>query len=83
MDNSDLIDSPDALISSSQLSCGDWVEAYYQGSLVHYGKVTDIAPRDELFWIQDVLTGSRRLLDASEFEIRKDGVARSASPYSC
>ncbi|CAN7329480.1 hypothetical protein LJR078_001887 [Arthrobacter sp. LjRoot78] len=33
------------------------------------GQVTEIAPSQELFWITDYLTGSRRLLDVAEFEI--------------
>ncbi|MGM9474232.1 hypothetical protein ACS5PJ_19765 [Pseudarthrobacter sp. YS3] len=30
--------------------------------------MTEIAPNHELFWIMDVLTGSRRLVDIAELE---------------
>lgn len=55
--------------SCSELTPGDAVEAFYKNALVHRGPVTDIAPKQGLFWILDSLTGSRRLLDISEFEI--------------
>jgi hypothetical protein len=55
--------------STSELSTGDWISATYQGTLVHLGQVTDIAPHQDLFWIMDSLTGSRRLLDLTEFGI--------------
>lgn len=73
MDNSDLTDSGKSRVvsSNSELTAGDLIEAYYKGSLVHRGEVTDIAPSQELFWIYDALTGGRRLLDITEFEIRK------------
>jgi hypothetical protein len=58
-----------AVLSTAALSCGDQVEASYKGTLVHRGHVTKIAPNQELFWITDYLTGSRRLLDVAEFEI--------------
>jgi hypothetical protein len=45
------------------------VEAFYKGTLVHRGPVTEVAPAWGLFWILDTLTGSRRLLDVSEFSI--------------
>jgi hypothetical protein len=57
--------------SNHQLSRGDSVEAYYRGTLVRRGEVTDLAPDHGLFWIHDVLSGGRRLLDIAELEIRK------------
>ena len=70
MENSHLIDPRGTAISSNrELTSGEWVEAYYRGTLVHRGEVTDIAPNHELFWILDVLTGSRRLADIAELEI--------------
>lgn len=73
MDNSDVIHSHNGrtISSNSELSSGDFIEAYCKDTLVHRGDVTDIAPNHELFWIQDVLTGGRRLLDIAELEIRK------------
>ncbi|GGI03165.1 hypothetical protein ACFFGR_10940 [Arthrobacter liuii] len=81
MDTSDLIDfhSDRTMSSDGDLASGDCIEAYYKGTLVHRGEVTDIAPNHGLFWIQDVLTGGRRLLDVAEFEIRKPGRAQSSS----
>lgn len=55
--------------SCDELAAGDAVEAFYKDTLVHRGPVTDVAPERGLFWILDTLTGSRRLLDVSEFEI--------------
>ena len=68
--------------SNSELSPGDYIEAYYKGTLVHRGVVTDIAPNQELFWILDVLTGGRRLLDTTEFEIRPSDLVDSSSASS-
>lgn len=69
-DNSDLTDSRGAIIrSNSELTSGDYLEAYYKGTLVHRGEVTEIAPNHELFWMMDVLTGSRRLVDIAELEV--------------
>lgn len=45
------------------------MEAYFRGTLVHRGEVTDIAPNTDLFWILDLLTGGRRLVDIAELEI--------------
>ena len=69
-DNSDLTDSRGAIIrSNSELTSGDCVETYCKGALVHRGEVTEIAPNHELFWMMDVLTGSRRLVDIAELEV--------------
>jgi hypothetical protein len=57
------------VLSTSALTYGNQVEAFYKGMLVHRGPVTDIAPNHELFWIMDHLTGGRRLLDTVEFQI--------------
>jgi hypothetical protein len=57
------------VLSTGALECGDQIEAFYRGTLVHRGLVTDIAPNHELFWIMDHLTGGRRLLDIVEFQI--------------
>lgn len=57
------------ICSTSALSTGDWILATYKGTLVHLGQVTDIVPNQDLFWIRDSLTGSRRLLDLTEFGI--------------
>lgn len=70
MDNLELFDSLPALIrSNSELTSGQFVEAYYKGTLVHRGQVTDIAPDQELFWMMDALTGYRKLVDIAEVEV--------------
>ncbi|MGM9473482.1 hypothetical protein ACS5PJ_15945 [Pseudarthrobacter sp. YS3] len=70
MDNTDLIESRSTIIrSNGDLISGDCVKAYYKGTLVYRGEVTEIAPNHELFWIMDVLTGRRRLVDIAELEI--------------
>lgn len=61
--------------STSELCPGAWISATYKGTMVHLGQVTDITPNQDLFWIMDALTGSRRLLDLAEF-----GVTRIAAP---
>jgi hypothetical protein len=63
--------SNDAVVIAScdELVPGDAVEAFYKGTLVHRGPVTEVAPGWGLFWMLDALTGSRRLLDVSEFSI--------------
>jgi hypothetical protein len=81
MENFDLIGLPSAtpISANSELSAGDCIEAYYKGTLVHRGEVTDIAPNHDLFWIWDVLTDGRRLLDIAELEVRKTARTHSHS----
>ena len=70
MDQSDVTDSQHAVIlSNSDLTSGESIEVYYKGTLVHRGEVTDIAPNHELFWMMDVLTGNRKLVDIAELDI--------------
>ncbi|NUS34920.1 MAG: hypothetical protein HOQ04_00375 [Pseudarthrobacter sp.] len=57
--------------SCQELMAGDAIEAFYKNTLVHRGPVTETAPEHGLFWILDTLTGGRRLLDMSEFEIMR------------
>jgi len=38
--------------------------------LFHKGRVTDVVPALELFWILDARTGTRKLLDPEALEIR-------------
>ena len=42
---------------------GDEITAAHMGTVVHRGRVTDIATDDGIFWILDDLSGGRRLLD--------------------
>jgi hypothetical protein len=55
--------------SCDELQPGDAIEAFYKGTLLYRGPVTEIAPQHGLFWILDTVTGSRRLLDVAEFSI--------------
>lgn len=55
--------------SCRELASGDGIEAFYQGTLMHRGPVTNTDPDYGLFWILDTLTGSRCLIDTFEFDI--------------
>ena len=66
--------------SSSELSVGDEIEAWHNGKLFHRGRVTDVVPALELFWILDARTGARKLLDPEALEIRH--VEASAQPLA-
>jgi hypothetical protein len=58
-----------AMDSCVELSPGDAIEAFYGSVLVHRGPVIAVDPDHGLFWILDILTGSRCLLDSSELEV--------------
>ncbi|QCO98424.1 hypothetical protein FCN77_12915 [Arthrobacter sp. 24S4-2] len=67
--------------SCRELAPGDDIKAFYNGSLVHHGKVTETVPDHGLFWIMDMLTGGRRLLDMAELEItRPQALTPTESP---
>ncbi|KIC66745.1 hypothetical protein AB0284_06385 [Pseudarthrobacter phenanthrenivorans] len=57
-------------IRTAQLRIGDEIEAWHRGRLFHKGRVTDVVPALELFWILDARTGTRKLLDPEALEIR-------------
>ncbi|GAB5077373.1 hypothetical protein [Arthrobacter sp. AD-310] len=57
-------------VPTSQLRIGDTIEAWHRGRLFHRGRVTDVVPALELFWILDERTGTRKLLDPEALEIR-------------
>ena len=57
-------------ILTAQLRIGDQIEAWHRGKLFHRGRVTDVVPHLELFWILDARTGTRKLLDPEALEIR-------------
>ena len=57
-------------ILTEQLRIGDQIEAWHNGKLFHRGRVTDVVPALELFWILDARTGARKLLDPEALEIR-------------
>jgi hypothetical protein len=56
--------------TGAELSVGDEIEAWHNGKLFHRGRVTDVVPALELFWILDARTGARKLLDPEALEIR-------------
>ncbi|MFC0455998.1 hypothetical protein ACFFGR_05445 [Arthrobacter liuii] len=60
-----------AVHSTADLACGDLIEAAYRGAVIRRGTVTRITSGDELFWITDDLSGTRRLLDVTEFDITR------------
>lgn len=62
-------------IRTAQLRIGDQIEAWHRGRLFHKGRVTDVVPALELFWILDARTGARKLLDPEALEIRHVGPA--------
>jgi hypothetical protein len=57
-------------VRTGQLRIGDTIEAWHRGRLFHRGRVTDVVPALELFWILDERTGTRKLLDPEALEIR-------------
>ena len=57
-------------VRTAQLRIGDQIEAWHNGKLFHRGRVTDVVPALELFWILDARTGARKLLDPEALEIR-------------
>ncbi len=57
-------------VLTGQLRIGDQIEAWHNGKLFHRGRVTDVVPALELFWILDARTGARKLLDPEALEIR-------------
>jgi hypothetical protein len=57
-------------VLTDQLRIGDQIEAWHNGKLFHRGRVTDVVPALELFWILDARTGTRKLLDPEALEIR-------------
>ena len=40
-------------VRTAQLRIGDQIEAWHRGRLFHRGRVTDVVPHLELFWILD------------------------------
>jgi hypothetical protein len=56
-------------VNTGRLEPGDYIEAWHNGKLFHQGRVTDVVPQLDLFWILDARTGTRRLLDPEALEI--------------
>ncbi len=64
-------------VHTVQLQTGDYIQAWHNGKLFHQGRVTDVVPKLDLFWILDARTGTRRLLDPEALVI-----VRVAEPVS-
>ena len=47
----------------AELSAGDDIEAWHKGRLFHRGRVTRVLPSTGLFWVEDLKSGTRRLVD--------------------
>lgn len=56
------------LHSCTQVSPGDAVEARVGGTLHVLGRVTEVLPMMELFWVVTP-DGSRRIVELSEFDV--------------
>ncbi|MFP3461359.1 hypothetical protein R5O87_10955 [Arthrobacter globiformis] len=53
----------------SELSPGERVEAWRDGTLIYRGRVLAVVPALELFWIDDARTGTRQLLDLDQLRV--------------
>ncbi|MCB5292980.1 hypothetical protein [Arthrobacter sp. SO3] len=53
----------------SHLCLGDLIEARQNQRVHHRGHIEEAHPDLGVFWIQDTITGSRRLIDFDSFEI--------------
>lgn len=53
----------------TQLSAGDIVEAWHKGRLFHRGRVARVLPGTGLFWIEDLGSGTQRLLDVEALDV--------------
>lgn len=69
-------------VHTDQLRIGDHIEAWHNGKLFHRGRVTDVVPTLDLFWIRDARTGTRRLLDPEALEIVRVAEAPQAGSSS-
>ena len=69
-------------VGTDRLQAGDYIEAWHNGKLFHQGRVTDVVPKLDLFWILDARTGTRRLLDPEALEIirREDTSTDGSAP---
>ena len=67
-------------VGTDRLQAGDYIEAWHNGKLFHQGRVTDVVPKLDLFWILDARSGTRRLLDPEALDIiRREDMALDGS----
>lgn len=62
------VTSDNRVHSCTQVSRGDAVEAKVKGTLHVLGRVTEVLPLMELFWVVTP-DGSRRIVELSEFDV--------------
>lgn len=62
------VTSDSRLHSCTQVSLGDTVEARVGGTLHVLGRVTEVLPLMELFWVVTP-DGSRRIVELAEFDV--------------
>ncbi|QHK20647.1 hypothetical protein GU243_13905 [Pseudarthrobacter psychrotolerans] len=53
----------------SHVCLGDLIEARQNQKVHHRGHIEEAHPELGVFWIQDTITGTRRLIDFDSFEI--------------
>jgi hypothetical protein len=53
----------------SHLCLGDLIEARQNQRVHHRGRIEEAHPKLGVFWIQDTITGTRKLIDLDSFEI--------------
>lgn len=53
----------------AELTAGDDIEAWHKGRLFHRGRVTKVLPSTGLFWMEDLTSGARRLLDVEALDV--------------
>lgn len=54
-----------------ELNPGDEVRATDGGTLVRHGRITELAPDLNVFWILDEVMGGRRLVDMTEMDVTR------------
>ena len=62
----------------SHLGLGDLIEARQNHKVHHRGHIEEAHPELGVFWIQDTITGTRRLIDFDSFEIIFGRLAEAA-----
>jgi hypothetical protein len=57
------------ITNTRELRPGDVVEARFNGLLYYAGKVTETVPVLGMFWILEIRTGTRKLIDPLAYEV--------------
>jgi hypothetical protein len=65
----------------AELLAGEAIEAWHKGRLFHRGRVIKVLPSTGLFWMEDLKSGARRLLDVEALDVvRADPPKAQATP---